>query len=113
MRNFGSISGFVALLSTLAPLSAQWLHYPTPGVPRTPDGRPNLTGPSPTTADGKPDLSGTWDIEHNRPCPPEGCFDQRVGQEFLNIGWGLKGGLPYQPWAAELVKKRTLENGKD
>jgi hypothetical protein len=34
----------------------------------------------------------------------------KVGQEFVNIGWSLKGGLPYQPWAAELTKQRTAEN---
>jgi hypothetical protein len=40
--------------------SAQWLHYPTPGIPRTPDGKPNLAAAVPKTADGKPDLSGLW-----------------------------------------------------
>ena len=39
---------------------AQWLNYPTPGVPRTADGKPNLSAPAPKTADGKPDLSGVW-----------------------------------------------------
>ena len=63
-------------------MSAQWLKYPTAGVPRMPDGKPNLTAPAPRTPDGKPDLSGIWDIEHNRPCPPEGCADMQVGQEI-------------------------------
>jgi len=35
-----------------------------------------------------------------------------IGQEFMNIGWSLKGGLPYQPWAASLVKARQAENSK-
>jgi hypothetical protein len=39
---------------------AQWLNYPTPGIPRTPDGKPKLTAPVPRTADGRPDLSGIW-----------------------------------------------------
>jgi hypothetical protein len=39
---------------------AQWLDFPTPGIPRTPDGKPNLSAPAPRTADGKPDLSGVW-----------------------------------------------------
>ena len=47
-----------AFLSTAA--SAQWLDFPTPGIPRTPDGKPNLSAPAPRTADGKPDLSGVW-----------------------------------------------------
>jgi len=37
----------------------------------------------------------------------------RIGREFLNIGWSLTGGLPYQPWAAELVKKRMALNGQE
>jgi len=40
------------------PLAAQWLHYPTPGMPRTADGKPNLSAPTPRMADGKPDLAG-------------------------------------------------------
>jgi hypothetical protein len=47
-----------AFLSTAA--YAQWLNFPTPGTPRTRDGKPNLTASAPRTADGKPDLSGVW-----------------------------------------------------
>ncbi len=43
----------------------QWFHQPTPGIPRTDDGKPNLTAPAPRTADGKPDLSGLWRPEFN------------------------------------------------
>lgn len=39
---------------------AQWLNFPTPGTPRTRDGKPNLTAPAPRALDGKPDLSGVW-----------------------------------------------------
>jgi hypothetical protein len=94
-------------------LVGQWLNYPTAGIPRTADGKPDLSAPAPRTADGHPDFSGVWDIEHNRPCPPEGCNDMRIGQEFVDIGWSIKGGLPYQPWAAALVKERTAKNGMD
>ena len=63
----------VAVLAVVSewstPLGAQWLNYPTAGVPRTAAGTPNLDAPAPRTVDGKPDLSGTWDVEHNRPCP--------------------------------------------
>jgi len=39
---------------------AQWLNFPTPGTPRTRDGKPNLAAPVPRALDGKPDLSGVW-----------------------------------------------------
>ena len=41
-------------------LSAQWLDWRTPGIPRTADGRPDLAAPAPRTPDGKPDFSGLW-----------------------------------------------------
>src|SRR6202521_2111976 len=47
-----------AILSTGA--LAQWLNFPTPGTPRTRDGKPNLAAPAPHAADGTPDLSGVW-----------------------------------------------------
>jgi len=45
-----------------APAHAQWINHPTPGTPRTADGKPDLTAAVPRTADGKPDLSGIWVI---------------------------------------------------
>src|SRR6202034_1489129 len=66
------------------PAAAQWLDYPTPGIPRTKDGKPNLSAPTPRTPDGKPDFSGTW---------------QAAGTKYLdNLGAdGVQ--IPMQPWA--------------
>ena len=68
----GKTSVRVAILLAAAPagLFSQWPSYPTAGVPRTPDGKPNLTAPAPKTADGKPDLTGIW--QYARPTPPPG-----------------------------------------
>ncbi len=93
-----------AVFASALPLQAQWLKYPAPGVPRTKTGVVNMTAPAPRL-NGKPDLSGVWEAEDNRPCPPGGCADMKVGQEFVNIGWSLKDGLPYQPWAAEPMSR--------
>src|SRR5207249_8458093 len=57
-----SILAFIVLLWAFVPVSAQWLHYPTPGIPRTPDGKPALSAPAPKTPDGKPNLSGVRTI---------------------------------------------------
>src|SRR5579863_8247816 len=48
----------LVLLSVVA-AHAQWIDYKTPGVPRSRDGKPNLSAPAPRL-NGKPDLSGIW-----------------------------------------------------
>jgi len=78
---------------------AQWRDFPTPGVPRLADGKPNLTAPAPKTADGKPDLSGIWTT--------------KVGYTG-NIARDLKPGeLSFQPWASEVYKHRQETQGKE
>jgi hypothetical protein len=93
---------FSAVIVLAVPLAAQWLHYPTPGIPRTADGKPDLSAPTPRTAGGKPDLSGVWAMQRSLPCQPMGC----VPPEFGNIAVSLKDGLPFQPWARELARSR-------
>jgi hypothetical protein len=108
-----------AMLAAMSPrLSAQWPAHPTPGVPRLPDGKPNLTAPAPRTPDGKPDLSGlwedTWMVQFRRQTPqPSPTTGSPPAATFNNIGAGFPDGLPLQPWAAELLKKRKEDNSKD
>jgi hypothetical protein len=56
------MASFALLLFVLAGRNqgAQWLHYKSPDVPRTRDGKPKLDAPAPRTRDGHPDLSGVW-----------------------------------------------------
>ncbi len=83
---------------TSTPLLAQWLKHPTPGIPRTADGKPNLTAPAPRAANGKPDLSGLW---------------QRISPKYeRNIAADLKPG-EVQPWAEALVQQRMEDLQKD
>src|SRR5260370_2357699 len=115
MGYIATTAAAAALLSLVpAPAPAQWLHYPTAGVPKQASGAPDLTARMPRTADGKPDLSGLWGNmcavgSGTVLCAPEVA----VPREFGDIGRGIKGGLPYQPWAADLVKTRKAQNGKD
>src|SRR2546428_234036 len=88
----------LAIWGMTTPLAAQWLKYPTPGVPRTPDGKPNLTAPAPRTPDGKPDLSGLW---------------RRIWAKYeQNIAADLKS-EEIQPWAQALVRERAEDLQKD
>jgi hypothetical protein len=124
-----------------SPVWAQWEDYPTRGVPKTKDGKPDLTAPTPRTADGKPDLTGLWEAARtpgggqrggqrggqgagaaapsNAPLPTEQAPPPPTPPgtpplaTFFEIGAGIQGGPPYTPWAAEVKKKRAADNGKD
>ena len=86
-------------LITIVALLLQWQGYPTPGIPRSPDGKPNLSALPPRTADGKPDLSGIWQSTRPR----------------FNISSGMKAGetVPFQAWAKDVFDERTRNNSKD
>jgi hypothetical protein len=92
----------ITLAVWVTPLAAQWVHYRTPGVPRTADGKPNLTAPAPRTADGKPDLTGLWDT----------FGDTAVGSVAVRKVGDLKP-ADVQPWAQALVQQRAENFGKD
>ncbi len=130
---------FVILGTPLASthLAAQWLKYPTAGVPRKADGKVDMSAPSPRMADGKPDFSGIWTTgepnvrqtgglsspkEATGPREPQSPNDGQspgdasaitASRQMANIGVDLPGGLPYQPWLVPIVKERTDNLAKD
>jgi hypothetical protein len=90
----------VAVVAT-APLHAQWLRVPTPGIPRLPNGRADLNAPAPRTPGGRPALSGLW-----KPVPARLIVDVTTG-----LPPGQK--LPYQPWAEQVYRERLANLSKD
>ena len=109
----------VAVLAATGGAAGQWLHYPTPDVPRMADGKPNLLAPAPRLPDGKPDLSGIWQSARKFGCTKEMSKFIECGNEIggsplaLNMGTDMPGGLPYQPWAAAAARQRAADNSKD
>jgi hypothetical protein len=92
MKPFATFALVVGVVTVAGGAEAQWLNYPTAGVPRLPDGKPNLMAPAPRTADGRPDLFGIWE-----PTP----------KYVRNIAADLKPeDVPMQPWAEALYKER-------
>lgn len=88
----------IAIVALGTSVTAQWLTQTTPGIPRTPDGKPNLDAPPPRTPDGKPDFSGLWSK-----------FSPKYAR---NIAADLKPD-EIQPWARAVVDERRENLGKD
>jgi hypothetical protein len=96
--------------------NAQWLNYPDARIPRTKDGKPNLTAPAPRL-NGRPDLSGLWQAER----APASEYDRVLGNGFtnlqvdthdvtkyaVNLFWGMKPEEePLRPDGAAILKHR-------
>lgn len=78
-------------------MSAQWFNYPTPGTPRTANGKADLAAPTPKLADGHPDLSGVWSPD-TRPLQVIAPSEK----------------IPFQPWSKKLSEDRADgSHGKD
>jgi len=123
------------MLFTSSDLAAQWVKYPTAGVPRKADGSVNMSAPAPQLSDGKPDFSGIWAAgepyvpDYHQLAPEQAAArrekqkredDKAVdpgeingGRQMSDLGIDLPGGLPYQPWLATLVKQRTANKAID
>jgi hypothetical protein len=91
----------IAALLCLLPVSlcAQWLDWRTPGIPRTADGKPNLTAPAPRTPDGKPDFSGVWQPETN--------------PYRFDVIQDLKDEVIFRPAAEAIFKERVKDFRRD
>ena len=87
-----------SFLATVS-VSAQWLDWRTPGIPRTADGKPDLTAPAPRTHDGKPDLSGLW-----APAPNPYRF---------NLIQDLQGEAIFRPAAEAVFQRRVVDFRRD
>jgi len=114
-----STLGLVLVALAVEPIAAgQWIHYPTDGVPRTADGRPDLAAPTPRLPDDKPDFSGIWHAANPNRCVANAFIEcgAEIGGSPLggNLGRNLPGGqLPYLPWAAALVEGRRADFSRD
>ena len=95
------IAAAALVFASAAPAAAQWINYPTAGIPRLPDGKPNLSAPAPRTAEGKPDLSGIWRAGRTG----------EYGYDF-NVAVNLKP-EDIQPWAQTLRQQRVQDFRKD
>jgi hypothetical protein len=91
-RNLSSaVLAAVLLIATIPPVIAQWDNIPNKG-PKTKDGKPDMSAPTPRAPDGKPDLNGVW------------MMDAKGFSEGL--GDYVDGGLPLQLWAQALTDER-------
>jgi hypothetical protein len=86
--------------------SAQWITYPTPGIPRTPDGKPDRAAPVPKARDGKPDLSGLWQrMRTNAPRRP-GLEMGPILEDFMRPGEKIPPLLPPE----DVIYQKRLAN---
>jgi hypothetical protein len=111
MRRFTGAAVIIAAFSVS--LSAQWPRREPPGVPKGANGGVNLAASAPRAPDGKPDLGGIWEVSPRREAPGSAPPGRPPLAVFANIGVNFPEGLPFQPWAAELSRKRVANQRYD
>jgi len=106
----------ICLAVVPALVHGQWLDHRTAGIPRTADGKPNLSAPAPRGADGRPNLSGLWQtnsapaqlLERLIPGTTNGAGEEPMSQYFINIMSDFKPEeAPLRPDAADLFRQRA------
>jgi len=133
------VAAIAVLIVSSTSLFAQWPKFKETGVPRDAEGRALMDSRTPRTPDGKPDLSGDWMRADRDPLPQElagiasargetnrgGVPVERAAAAFppdpnapplatfFELGANVPGGLPFTPWAADLRKARMATNDKD
>ena len=88
----------VLFLAVGVGIQAQWLNVRDSGIPRTKDGKPNLSAPAPRASDGKPDLSGVWqgegapiaELMKILPAGVNGLGEDPPPMAFFNVLAGVK-----------------------
>ena len=90
------------------PVSAQWLDQPTKGLPRTADGKPVLSAPSPRRPDGRTDLSGIW-LPAPDPDGRAGGVEGIVAPKYMIdvMRDFASSAVPFRPWGEALYKQRN------
>ena len=114
MRTRAIVAALV--ITALGCLEAQSLQYRDPRIPRTADGRPNLSAPAPRL-NGKTDFSGVWQAERT----PVSEFVRVLGPGFpaiqidyndvtkhaINVLWDVPASeRPLRPEAVALMQER-------
>ena len=94
-------------------VEAQWVNVSPPGVPKTPDGAPDLEGPVPRAVDGRPDLNGVWTAVADRRDVPSAAPPIPRNKHAANIGVDIAGGAPMTPWAQAIRTTRQQNERRD
>jgi hypothetical protein len=116
---FIAVAGAV-FLTFVTSAFAQWAKVPDTSLPRTRDGKPNLSARTPRAQDGKPDLSGVWTPELDPNALPPGAttVESITGfvppRYFVDISAGMKPeDFSMTPWALNLFNQRQASRGKN